>query len=92
MSCGQNLPGRLGRADPALARALWPVGLAGARDSDIYAWLWDNEESARQSVHLNAVNHGHGPAAYGPHLTEAGWVTAVDIRAALARAEARAAP
>jgi hypothetical protein len=75
------------RAQPALVRALWSTSqIADAPDRDIYGWVWDNRESAEESARLNAGNHGHGLAVYGPRPVEGGWVVAIDFRPALARA------
>jgi len=89
VSCGQHIPGRLGRLTPAGVRHCFPE-LAALDDKYLYGNLWASRESAQMSNDLNAANHGHAGATYGPVLTDSGWAAAVDLRPAMVAAEQRA--
>ena len=88
MSCGKTLPGRLDRLPAQAARLLWP-DLAGAQEIDLWVQAWDNEASAAEARRLNETEHGHAGACYGPVLTEAGWVTCIDLRPYIAKLRAQ---
>jgi hypothetical protein len=85
VSCGTGLTAHRHPADKRAAMALFSVD---ADPYDVIAWLWDDETCAAASARLNRDAHGHGDAVHGPAATEAGWVTLVDLRPALARVRA----
>jgi hypothetical protein len=83
VGCGQHLPGRV-RLPAEAARLLWPAELGTARDGDLFVSAWPDRQVAARSRWLNETEHGHAGACYGPVPTEMGWVTAVDLRPAIA--------
>jgi hypothetical protein len=88
VSCGKDLPGRLGRLAPEGIHYLWPA-LRDVPDKWLWGSLWATYDSALKSNDLNAANHGHQGATYGPLQTDLGWATAIDLRPAGIAAEAR---
>lgn len=83
MSCGHHLRRR--EVDPRAALAA--AAMTGEIPLNcIFASLFDDQDAAAECARLNRENHGHD--VIGPLHTDAGWLTIIDLRRAIARLRA----